>query len=99
MTFEQVEPNLWYLLCFVSYAVPAAGRSILLPVTYGSLHLTGTTKEKQTPKCFNIFRTVHLRIILVDNQLDAQFFYNTFIYLNPLHVSSTFVLILRRTTV
>ena len=38
-------------------------------------------------------------IILVDNKLDAQFFYNTFIYLNPLHVSSTFVLILRRTIV
>jgi len=45
---------------------------------------------------FIIFRTVHLRIILVDNQLDAQFFYYTFIYLNPLHVSSIFVLILRR---
>jgi len=37
--------------------------------------------------------------ILIVNQLDAQFFYNTFIYLNPLHVSSTFVLILRRTIV
>jgi len=47
---------------------------------------------------FDIFRTVHLRIILVDNQLDAQIFYNTAIYLNPLHVSSTSVLILRRTT-
>jgi len=41
----------------------------------------------------------NLHSLLVDNQLDAQFFYNTFIYLNPLHVSSTFVLILRRTTV
>ena len=48
---------------------------------------------------FNIFRNVHLRIIMVDNQLDAQIFYNTFIYLNPLHVSSTFVLILRGTIV
>jgi len=28
---------------------------------------------------FNIFRTVHLRLMLVDNQLAAQFFYNTFI--------------------
>jgi hypothetical protein len=35
----------------------------------------------------------------VDNQLDAQIFYNTFIYINALHVLSTFVLILRRTTV
>jgi hypothetical protein len=37
--------------------------------------------------------------LLVDNQLHAQFFYDTFIYLNPLHFSSTFVLILRRTIV
>jgi hypothetical protein len=34
---------------------------------------------------------------MVGNQLDAQFFYNTFIYLNPLHVSSNYVLIFRRT--
>jgi len=34
----------------------------------------------------NIFRTVHFRIILVDNQLDAQIFYNTFIYSNSVHV-------------
>jgi hypothetical protein len=31
--------------------------------------------------------------ILVDNQLDAEFFYNTFIYLNSLHVSSKYVLL------
>jgi len=37
--------------------------------------------------------------VLVDNQLDTQFYCNAFIYLNPLHVFSTFVLILRRTTV
>jgi len=42
---------------------------------------------------------VHLRILLVGKQLDAQFFYNTFIYLNHLHVSSNYVLILRRTIV
>jgi hypothetical protein len=28
---------------------------------------------------FNIFLAVHLRIILVDNQLDSQFFYNIFL--------------------
>jgi hypothetical protein len=43
-----------------------------------------------------IFRTVHLRIIPVGNQLDAQFLL-WYIYLNPLHVSSYYVLILRRT--
>jgi hypothetical protein len=48
---------------------------------------------------FNVFRTVHLRIILVGKQLDAQFFYNTYIYLNPLHVSSNYVFILKRTVV
>jgi len=30
---------------------------------------------------YYIFGTVHLRAILVGNQIDAQFFYNTFIYL------------------
>ena len=44
---------------------------------------------------FNIFLTVHLRIILVGNQLDAQFLLR-YVYLNPLHVSNNYVLILRR---
>jgi len=47
---------------------------------------------------FNIFRAVHLRIILVGNQLEAQFLL-CYVYLNPLHVSSNCVLILRRTIV
>jgi len=37
-------------------------------------------------------------IILVGNQLGAQFLL-WYVYLNPLHVSSDYVLILRRTTV
>jgi hypothetical protein len=41
---------------------------------------------------------VHLCIILVDNQLDAQFFL-WYVYLYPLHVLSNYVLILRRTGV
>ena len=45
-----------------------------------------------------IFWTVHLCIILVGNQLDAQFLL-WYVYLNPLHVSSNYVLILRRTIV
>jgi hypothetical protein len=47
---------------------------------------------------FFIYLTVHLRKILVDNQLDAQFLL-WYVYLNPLHVSSNSVLILRRTIV
>jgi hypothetical protein len=47
---------------------------------------------------FNISRTVQLRIILLDNQIDTQFLLR-YVYLNPLHVSSNYVLILRRTTV
>jgi hypothetical protein len=47
---------------------------------------------------FYIFRTLHLRIILVCNQLDAQFLL-WYVYLNPLHVSSNYVLILSRTIV
>jgi hypothetical protein len=47
---------------------------------------------------FYIFLTVRLRIILVSNQLDAQFL-QRYVYLNSLHVSSNYVLILRRTIV
>jgi hypothetical protein len=45
------------------------------------------TNLSQCAVGFNIFLTVHLRIILVSNQLDAQFLL-CYIYLNPLHVSS-----------
>jgi len=55
--------------------------------------------RKNSETLFNSFLTVHLCIILVDNQLEAQFFYNIFIYLNSPYVSSTFVLILRKTIV
>jgi len=37
--------------------------------------LFGKIKTKE------IFRTVHLRMFLVDDQLDPKFFYYTFIYL------------------
>jgi len=47
---------------------------------------------------FCIFLTVHLRVILVRNQLDAHFPL-WYVSLNPLHVSSNCVLILRRTIV
>jgi len=39
---------------------------------------------------------VHLGSVLVNNQLDAQFFFFVYIYSNSLHVSSTPVLIIRR---
>jgi len=58
---------------------------------------TGTSSENSYWK-FNIILNVHLRIILVSDQLDAQFLL-CYIYLNPLHVSSNYVLILRRTIV
>jgi len=38
---------------------------------------------------------MHLGIILVNNQLDAQFFF-VYVYFNSLHVSSTPVLIIKR---
>jgi len=37
-------------------------------------------------------------VVLVDNQLDAQFLLR-YVYLNPLHVSSNYVLIFRKTIV
>jgi hypothetical protein len=43
-------------------------------------------------------KPTQLGVILVSEQLDAQFLL-WYVYLNPLHVSSNYVLILRRTTV
>jgi len=47
---------------------------------------------------FYIFLNLHLRIILVGDQRDAQFLLK-YVYLNPLQVSSNSVLILKRTVV
>jgi hypothetical protein len=44
---------------------------------------------------FYVLLTVHLGIILVNNQLDARFFF-VYVYFSSLHVSSTHVLIIRR---
>jgi hypothetical protein len=38
---------------------------------------------------FYVLLTVHLGIILVKDQPDAQFFFFLYVYFNPLHVSST----------
>jgi len=54
--------------------------------------------KKKIFMIFHIFLTVHLRIILVSDQFDAQFLL-WYVYLNPLHVSSNYMLILRRTIV
>jgi hypothetical protein len=43
---------------------------------------------------FYVLLTVHLGIILVNSQLDAQFFF-VYVYFNSLHVSSTLTLIIR----
>jgi len=40
---------------------------------------------------FYVLLTVRLGIILVNNQLDVQFFF-VYVYFNSLHVSSTWVL-------
>ena len=57
-----------------------------------------SSEELTLVSFFCIFRTVLLRIILVGNQLDTQFLL-WYVYLNPLHVSSNYVLILRKTIV
>ena len=44
---------------------------------------------------FYVLLTVHLGIILVNNQHDAQLF-SVYIYFDTLHVSSNHVLIIRR---
>jgi hypothetical protein len=45
---------------------------------------------------FYIFLTVHLSITLVIDKLDARFVLRVYFNFNPLHVSSTFALIIRR---
>jgi len=62
------------------------------------------TSYKQVVYNNNFVRRKQLAIqmcgaVLASNQPDAQCFYNTFIYLNSLYVSSNYVLILRRTIV
>jgi len=47
------------------------------------------------PLIFYVLLTVHLSIILVSNQLDAQFLF-VYVYFSSLHVLSTHVLIIRR---
>jgi len=44
---------------------------------------------------FYVLLTVNLGIILVNNQLDAQLFF-IYVYFDTLHVSSNYVLIIRR---
>ena len=44
---------------------------------------------------FYVLLTMHLGIILFNDQLDAHFFF-VYVYLNSLHVSSIQVLIIRR---
>ena len=56
------------------------------------LHRSGRTASMHRYEFQYVFRTVHLRIILVGN-------YDMFIWILPLHVSSNYVLILRRTVV
>ena len=53
--------------------------------------------QHNTGKLFKryVLLTVHLGIILVNNQLDAQFFF-LYVYFNSLHVSSSTVLIIRK---
>jgi len=45
---------------------------------------------------FYVLLTVHLITVLVNNQLDAHFFFLIFVYSISLHVSSNHVLIIRR---
>jgi hypothetical protein len=57
--------------------------------------LQKTEDSQITSTEFYVLLTVHLGIILVNNQLDAQHFF-LYVYFNSLHVSNTHVLIIRR---
>jgi hypothetical protein len=58
-------------------------------------HKMGCYCENTAGRFYNIFLTVHPRIILVGDQLEEQYLLQC-VYLNPLHVSSHHVLILKR---
>jgi len=55
--------------------------------------------SKQNERFFYVLLTVQLITILVNNQLDAQFFFLKFVYSNSLYVSSNHVLITRESIV
>ena len=71
--------------------------SVKVPIFRMLIHFeNGTWDFKILPvSAFYVLLTVHLGIILVNNQLDAQFFF-LYVYFNSLHVTSTPVLIIRR---
>jgi hypothetical protein len=54
-----------------------------------------TERSADDKLIFYVLLTVHLSIILVNDQLDAQLFF-LYVYFSSLHVSSNLVLIIRR---
>jgi hypothetical protein len=76
-------------------------RKLFLPMFFLGVkfisHMKGTAVianfSGQYPR-FYILVTVHLGVILINKQLDAQFL--IYIYIDSLHVSSNLVLIIRR---
>jgi hypothetical protein len=57
--------------------------------------MTDDNLKNRNVSVFYVLLTVHLGIILVNNQFDAEFF-SVYVYFDTLHVSSNRVLIIRR---
>jgi len=64
-------------------------------VIYQQFHRTRSLWITYTESDFYVLLTVYLGIILVNNQLDAQFFF-VYVYFYPPHVSGSHVPIIRR---
>jgi hypothetical protein len=82
-------------ITYACYAFPYISLSFsdLFPKVIAKIHIF-----QNSPQTLYFFGPCYLRIILVGNQLNAQFLLR-YVYVNPLHVSSNYVLILRRTIV
>ena len=61
-----------------------------------SLRNNTEKRSYKTHPLFYVLLTVHLSVILVTDQLNAQTLVSQYVYYIPLHVSSTIVLIIRR---
>jgi len=77
-------PYVWEANCFLL--------QMKTQILYAS-HITRVQPLSQTFKLFYVLLTVHPGMILVNNQLDAQFF--VYVYLYSLYVSGSHVPIIR----
>jgi hypothetical protein len=65
---------------------------VMLPVDVLATLYVAKKKCEKSRYIFYVLLTAHIDSVLVNNQLDVQFFFRIYIYSNSLHVSNTPVL-------